>query len=157
MTEFAYKYPGMVDALFLVGYSTMSLKETQRWQLSRMEGGDKLLQDCYNAMERGDNEWFMKNMGVTLEWYVMVYNTEKNDDLFLALDLPTYIFHGALDGLCDVNNIIKLEDTFTKLGKTNLRVYIFEHHGHGLEMMDGSSNSDLSEGIKSLVDTIIDC
>jgi len=26
MTEFAYKYPGMVDALFLVGYTTMSLR-----------------------------------------------------------------------------------------------------------------------------------
>jgi len=120
-----------------------------------MAGGDKLLQDCYNAMEHGNNEWFIENMGVTLEWYVTVYNTEKNEELLLALDLPIYIFHGVSDNFCDVNGILELKNTFAELGKNNLIVNVFEHHGHGLEMMDGSGDGNLSEGRRSLIEAII--
>jgi hypothetical protein len=150
---FAAKYPDMADALFLCGYSSMNLKEMQKSQLSKMDGGDTLLNDCYNAMNRKDGDWFLKNMGVTLEWYLDSIELQCNNDLMPALDLPIYIFHGASDGFCDVRGVYEIRNLFSKRGKNNLTVNVFDNHGHGLE---DASNDSVSEGIQSLIAAIIE-
>ena len=150
---FASKYPDMVNALFLCGYSNVNMKDMQIWQCSKIEGGNALLQDCFSAVERKDNKWLMNNMGLTSEWFSEHYKLACNNDLLPTLDLPIYIFHGTLDGFCDVQGVYRIRDIFAKLGKSNLSVNIFDNHGHGLESSD-SSDGKISDGIKSLLKAI---
>lgn len=150
---FASKYPNMVDALLLCGYSNVNMKDMQIWQCSKIEGGSAMLDECFNAVERKDNEWLMSRMGLTAEWFSESYNLKSNSDLLPTLELPIYIFHGALDNFCDIQGVYKIRDTFAQLGKTNLITLIFDNHGHGLEVSD-CSDDKTSDGIKSLLNTI---
>jgi alpha-beta hydrolase superfamily lysophospholipase len=149
---FVKKYQNMVDAIFLFGYSNVNLKDTQKWQCSKIDGGDAMLEECFNAIERKDNKWLMNNMGVTAEWFSEHYNLTSNNEILPTLDLPIYIFHGDADGYCDVNGVYEIKDTFKKLGKTNLSVNVFEKHGHGLEI-DGNAIG-ISPGRKMLLDVV---
>lgn len=150
---FALKYPDMVDALFLCGYSNVNMKDMQKYQCSKFENGNAMLEDCFNAVERKDNEWLINNMGVTSEWLSGHYKLTGNKDILPALDLPIFIFHGTSDGFCDVQGVYDIEDTFTQLGKSNLSINVFDNHGHGLEVI-GSSDENLSDGRKSLLNAI---
>ena len=53
---FALKYPDMVNALILCGYSNINMKDLQKWQCSKIEGGNEMLENCFSAVERKDNE-----------------------------------------------------------------------------------------------------
>ena len=158
-TLFAQKYPELTDALFLCGYTNLSLKETQKWQLSKLEGGDKLLAECDDALERNDREWFRKNMGVTPEWYADSMSLNGNCEVLPSLNLPIFIFHGASDGYCDVQGAYDIRDIFIRLRKKNLAVNVFDNCGHGLEtagLSDGKTSNgiNLSSGMKALINTM---
>lgn len=150
---FALKYPDMVDALFLCGYSNENLKETQILQCSKIEGGSVMLEECFNAIERNDNEWLMSRMGMMAEWFTESYNLKSNNDLLPKLGLPIYIFNGLLDGFCDVQGVYKIRDTFAQSNKNNLTIHVFDGHGHGLETSDCPPGTK-SRGIKSLLNAI---
>ena len=145
----------MVDALVLYGYSNVNVKDTQLWQRSQMNDKKmlKMFVDCFNAIEHKDNDWLMNNMGMTSEWFIEHYCLSGNKDVLPILDLPIYIFQGALDGYCDIQGVHDIKDAFIKSGKTNLKVNILENHGHGLETND-SSNECLSYGQQLLINTI---
>lgn len=145
---FASKYPEMVEALFLCGYSNVNMKDLQIWQCSKIENGKAMFDECFKAIENRDNEWLMSRMGLTAEWFSESYQLQSNKDLLPTLDLPIYIFNGALDGYCDVEGVYEIRDVFSKLGKTNLVTNVFDNLGHGL---DDSSSNEVSEGIKALV------
>ena len=66
---FAKKYPDMLDALILCGYSNMNMRDLQKWQCSKIEGGNELLEKCFSAIEEKDDEWLMNNMGLMSEWF----------------------------------------------------------------------------------------
>jgi cephalosporin-C deacetylase-like acetyl esterase len=51
---FAKKYPSMVGALILCGYSNVNMKDLQKWQCSKIDGGNELLEKCFSAIERKD-------------------------------------------------------------------------------------------------------
>jgi predicted esterase len=147
---FVMKYPNIVKAIFLMGYSNVNLKEMQIQQCSKIDGGNKMLENCFNAVEQKDNKWLMNNMGVTSEWLSEHYELTSNNDILPKLDMPVFIFHGESDGYCDVKDVYEIKDTFLKLGKTNLSVNIFEEHGHGLEIID--KPNEISLGRKMLLE-----
>jgi pimeloyl-ACP methyl ester carboxylesterase len=150
---FASKYPDMVDALFLCGYSNINLIDLQTRQCAKIDGGGAMLYDCFIAIERKDNDWLINKMGATAEWFKGSYNLISNKELLPTLDLPVYIYHGASDGICDVQGVYDIKDKFIESGKANLTVNIFDKHGHGLEM-SGLSEDSISIGMKSLLDEI---
>ena len=154
---FAVKYPDMVDALFLCGYSNVNMKDLQKWQCSKIDGGSALLEECFSAIERKDDAWLMTHMGLTSEWFSEHYKLPSNNDILPTLDLPIYIFHGTSDGFCDVNGVYEIRDAFLKLGKTNLSINVFEKHGHGLEMdgdISDGKRTRISDGIRTLLDMV---
>jgi hypothetical protein len=71
----------MVDALFLFGYSNKNLKDVQKWQCSKTEGGNTMLENCFSAIERKDNKWLMNNMGLTSEWFSEHYKLTSNNEI----------------------------------------------------------------------------
>jgi pimeloyl-ACP methyl ester carboxylesterase len=150
---FATKYPDVVEALFLIGYSNINIKDLQKQQCSQIEGGDAMLGECFDAIERKDNELLLSKFGLTAEWFLESYNLKSGGELLPTLDLPIYIFQGMSDFMCGVQGVYDIEDEFIKLGKSNLTVNIYEKHGHGLEEI-GSKSGELSEGRKSLLNTI---
>jgi predicted esterase len=150
---FASKYPDMVDALFLCGYSNINLIDIQTRQCAKIDGGGAMLYDCFNAIERNDNDWLINRMGATAEWFKGSYKLKSNNELLPTLDLSIYIYHGTSDGFCDVKGVHDIKDKFIESGKANLTVNIFDNHGHGLEMND-LSEGNISIGIQSLIDGI---
>jgi len=148
---FINKYPNIVKAIFLIGYSNINLKDMQIQQCSKIDGGNVMLENCFKAVEERDNKWLMKNMGVTWQWLSEHYRLTSNNDILPKLDLPIFIFHGESDGYCDVKDVYQIKDTFIKLGKTNLSINVFEKHGHGLEII-GKPN-EISPGRKKLLET----
>jgi predicted esterase len=96
----------------------------------------------------------MNNMGLMSGWFSEYYNLSSNNDILPLLELPIYIFHGMSDGFCDVNGIYEIRDTFSKLGKKNLSINIFEKHGHGLEMDGDAEHRENSPGIRKLLEIV---
>jgi hypothetical protein len=151
---FASKYPDMVNALFLCGYPNDNLKELQRSMWTKMDGGNEIFNKVLSAVEEKNDEWLIENNGPPLEWLSEHYNLKSNSELLPTLDLPIYIFHGALDANCDVQGVYIIKDIFTQLNKTNLSINVFDNHDHNLDT-DDSKDGRISEGVQSLLDTII--
>jgi pimeloyl-ACP methyl ester carboxylesterase len=143
----------MADALFLCGYSNVNMKDMQIWQCSKIDGGDAMLEACFNAVGRKDNEYLMNHMGVTAEWLSAHYKLTSNQDVLPKLNLPIYIFHGTADGYCDIRGVYEINNTFNRLDKTNLTVHVFDNHGHGLEVI-GASDDSISDGIETFLNVV---
>ena len=146
---FAKKYPEMVNALLLCGYPNDNMEDVLKWQLN--VGGWSGHKELFSAIERKDEEWIKINSPNTLEWFFDHYKLSGNRTILPILNLPIYIFHGTSDTQCDVNGVYKIMDTFLNLGKTNLKIYVFEKHDHCLNTDEGTS-----EGIKKLLEIIED-
>jgi dienelactone hydrolase len=134
---FALKYTKMVDALLLCGYPNDNMEDTLKWQFE--VGGWSGHKELFNALERKDEEWFKIKAPVTLEWFYDHYKLPGNRTILPKLNLPIYIFHGTSDTQCDVNGVYEIMDTFLKLGKANLKIYVFEKHDHDLNTDEGTS------------------
>jgi predicted esterase len=152
---FALKYPNMVNALILIGYSNINMKDLQKWQCSKIEGGKELFEKCFTAIECKDNEYLMNNMGIPYEWFLAHYNLTSNNEILPMLELPIHILNGESDGYCDINGVYEIKDKFYKLGKTNLYTYVFENHGHGLDInWKIYENNEFTTGIKKLFEIV---
>jgi len=152
---FSLKYPNMVNALFLCGYSNVNMKDMQKWQCSKIEGGDEMLEKCFSSIEKKDNEWLMINMGIPYEWLLAHYDLTNNNDILPKLDLPIHILNGTADGFCDIKGVYEIKEKFSKLRKNNLTTYIFENHGHGLDInWKIFENNEFTIGIKKLFNII---
>ena len=143
---FAVKYPKMVSALLLCGYTNDNMRDTVTWQ---MNTGWVTHKDLFSAIERNDAEWVKTNYGITMEWVSEHFKLTGNRAILPMLDLPIYILQGKLDTQCDINGVYEIRDTFSKLGKTNLSIYIFEKHDHCLDTEEG-----IADGKKKLVDIV---
>ncbi len=115
------------------------------------DGGSAMLEECFSAIDRKDDDWLMERMMLTPGWFTESYNLLSNNDMLPTLNLPIYIFNGDMDGFCDIQGVYKIKEVFAGLGKTNLTVNVFEHHGHGLDLVDSSSD-EISEGMRALID-----
>jgi pimeloyl-ACP methyl ester carboxylesterase len=144
---FAKKYPEMVNALLLCGYPNDNMEDVLKWQFN--VGGWSGHEELFNAIERKDEEWIKIKSPNTLEWFFDHYKLPGNRTILPMLNLPIYIFHGTSDTQCDVNGVYEIMNTFLNLGKTNLKIYIFEKHDHCLNTDEGTS-----EGIKKLLEII---
>ena len=129
------------------------------WQLLGFPPHMWNAQVLIDAIERGDDEWLWDNYPVLLTtgWFREHFALRSNMELIPELDLPIYIFHGAMDAHVYVGYVRELEGKLAGLGRTNVTINIFEGHDHdlnsglGLLMFLGL----IPEGMQAVIDAVL--
>lgn len=104
-----------------------------------------------NAYQKGNDEWIWKNyFRITTAWLKEHDELEPNNQRMLRLDMPIYIFQGTNDANTPVSGVLDIEEKFKTLGKTNLKVYIFQKHDHDLNFGQWVMRNQLSEGLSMI-------
>ena len=109
-----------------------------------------------DAIERGDDEWLRDNYPVPLTsgWFQAHFALRSNMELIPELDVPIYIFHGALDANVYVGYVRELNDRLQELGRTNVTVNIFPGHNHDLNFDLTVFLGEMSDGIRAVFDAV---
>jgi pimeloyl-ACP methyl ester carboxylesterase len=111
------------------------------------------------AIDSNDDNWLMagENLGgmkLTSGWFKQHFDLGSNMDRLEKLNLPIFIFHGTLDMNCDVQGVYDVYKRFQKLGKNNLKTYVFKGYDHGLGIAQYLVTNEMPESIKTIYDTI---
>lgn len=116
----------------------------------------KHLEEMLKAIDNGDDEWLKNNHTIRLTsgWFKEHATLKPNKDVLPDLDIPIHIFSGEYDYMTPEFFTRDIEDTFEKLGKTNLNTHYFKNHDHDLNLVQCVINGVLSEGLRCLFDTI---
>lgn len=128
-------------------------------QLRRSQALGYELQDVISAVERGDDEWLRVKYGkniipLTAGWFTQHFGLRSNMEVLPELELPIFIFHGTMDTHVDVAQVYKISEKFESLGKTNLRINVFNKHDHDLNYMDFITKKEISTGLKAIFDQV---
>lgn len=109
-----------------------------------------------HAIDNRDNIWLRNNYPVplTAEWFLEHFELRSNMELLPTLDLPIYIFHGALDQNVCVYEVYSLRDKLNELGRTNITIQTFEGHDHGLNIAQFIIHAIMSEGMQAAFDAV---
>lgn len=116
----------------------------------------KYLAEMLIAIDKGDDEWLKKNHGIRLTsaWFKEHFSLEPNKNILPKLNLPIHIFAGEYDAMTPAYNALDIEIRFQKLGKMNLKTYIFENHDHDLNYALYLFKGGLSEGLLSIFNVV---
>ena len=119
------------------------------------------LNEMLSAIERRDDIWIRNNYGgslipLTSGWFLEHFSLRSNQEVLPGLDLPIFIFHGVLDANVDVSEVYRINERFQELGKTNLKINVFEQHNHDLNFIDIIQNKGMPVGFLAIFDAI-DC
>lgn len=108
------------------------------------------------AIESGNDEWLKNNHAIRLTsgWFKEHALLKPNKDVLPDLNIPIHIFSGEYDYMTPEFYTKEIEETFTKLGKTNLMTHYFKNHDHDLNFVLYPLKGELSEGMVCLFDTI---
>lgn len=114
------------------------------------------LDEIISAIERRDDLWLKENYPVRLtsEWYLEHFDLRSNMELLPTLDLPIYIFHGALDQNVCAYDVKALGEKLEELGRTNVSINIFEGHGHDLNIAQYVIHGIMPEGMQAAFDAV---
>ena len=118
-----------------------------------------LVEGKYKAVlemtEKGNNAWIWKNyFQVTTEWIKTHFQLEANKTRMLRLDLPIYIFQGTEDASTPVEGAYDIRARFGYMGKSNLKVQVFEEHDHDLNYAHWLRQKELSEGMNAIFNAV---
>ena len=109
------------------------------------------LKAVLDAVDRKDDEWIWKNyFKVTTDWIIEHGRLEPNKKRMLRLDMPIFIFQGAIDGNTPVDGVYDVENRFKNNRKNNLNVFVFKGHNHDLNYLDWITKKSISEGIAKI-------
>ncbi len=116
---------------------------------------EKLLDSVY----AGNDDWLRSNYGgnlitLTSGWFLQHFSLRPNFEVLPKLDLPIHIFHGTMDQNADVDGVYGIKKSFDSIGKTNLTIHVFPQHNHDLNFMEYIQNGRISEGLKSIFNTV---
>lgn len=112
---------------------------------------DPKLKAIFDAVDRKDDEWIWNNyFKVTTAWITEHDKLEPNKERLLRLNIPIYIFQGAIDGNTPVEGVYDIDMKYKARGKTNLTAFIFKRHSHDLNYIDWITRKSISEGIAKI-------
>lgn len=120
------------------------------------ESPRKHLDEMLKAIENNDDEWLKNNHEIRLTsgWFNEHSTLKPNKEILPELNIPIHIFSGEYDYMTPKFYTKEIEETFTKLGKTNLKTHYFKNHDHDLNFVLYALKGELSEGMVCLFDTI---
>ena len=141
------------------GNADFSLLDHTKDSLIDQSDFKALVEGTYKAVlemtEKGNNAWIWKNyFQVTTEWLKAHFQLEANKTRMLRLDLPIYIFQGAEDSSTPVEGAHDIRTRFGYMGKSNLKVQVFEEHDHDLNYTHWLRQKELSEGMNAIFNTV---
>jgi pimeloyl-ACP methyl ester carboxylesterase len=107
-----------------------------------------------SMMDSGNDSWIWNNyFRITSKWLKEHFSLEANKTRLLRIDIPIYIFQGVDDASVPVEGTYNIESEFKKIGKTNLKCFIFEGHDHDLNYLKWPFEKTISEGLTKIFDT----
>jgi len=101
-----------------------------------------------------DGSWVWNNyFRVTVGWLREHFALEPNKTRLLRVDTPIYIFHGKEDAAVPVESVYDLETRFKACNKSNLKIFVFDKHDHGLNFQEWITTKKFSEGMQKIFET----
>ena len=105
------------------------------------------------AITKGDSNWIWDNyFHISMPWINAHFALEPNKTRLLRLDLPIDIFQGTNDANTPVEGALDIQKRFSIQKKSNLKVHIFEGHGHDLNFFDYINQKQVSAGHRAIFD-----
>ncbi len=110
------------------------------------------LHDMLDAIERDDDEWLKRNhqIRLTAGWFKEHFLLKSTKEILPQLDLPIHIFAGEYDAMTPIDQAVAIDETFKRLGKSNLCLHTFENHDHDLNFLKYLLTGEHSEGMKAI-------
>lgn len=108
-------------------------------------------QKLMHAFDNHEDDWIWKNyFHVTSAWYEAHKQIEANKVRLLSIKIPIYIVHGEDDANTSVDGARAIRDSFEKLRKKNLQVFIFRGHDHNLNFNEWVAQKRISPGLSKI-------